>query len=334
MSKRKASIAIRGAGVVGLWQALTLARRGHEVAVFERAERPFANACSVYAAAMLAPQCEEETAEPLVNRLGRRGLALWIETYPGTKADGSLVVALPRDRGELDRFARMTRGHKRIGSDEIAALEPGLSGRFSSGLYFAQEGHVAPVPALEFLLDAAKEAGAVSHFGRSEVEGDFDAVIDCRGLAARDRLTGLRGVRGERLIVRSGEVSLSRPVRLLHPRVPIYIVPWGDGLFMIGATLIESEETGQVSVRSALELLSAAYALEPAFGEAEIVSLGAGARPAFPDNSPRIMLDGDHIYVNGLYRHGFLLAPALAELVADYLEGGAIETEIFIADRA
>ena len=41
---------------------------------------------------------------------------------------------------------------------------------------------------------------------------------------------------------------------------------------MIGATVIESEETGPISVRSALELLSAAYALDPAFGEAEIVA--------------------------------------------------------------
>ena len=139
-------------------------------------------------------------------------------------------------------------------------------------------------------------------------------------------------MRGERIVVKSREVNLSRPVRLLHPRFPLYVVPWGDGVYMIGATVIESEETGPISVRSALELLSAAYALDPAFAEAEIVLQGAGVRPAFPDNRPRIIVAERYIYVNGLYRHGFLLAPVMAELVADYIETGATDPEVFVAD--
>ncbi|HET9272970.1 MAG TPA: FAD-dependent oxidoreductase, partial [Methyloceanibacter sp.] len=141
-----------------------------------------------------------------------------------------------------------------------------------------------------------------------------------------------RGVRGERIVVRSGEIHLARPVRLLHPRFPLYVVPWGDGLYMIGATVIESEEAGPITLRSALDLMSAAYALDPAFAEAEIVQQGAGARPAFPDNRPRIIARKGYIYVNGLYRHGFLLAPALAEVVAAYIETGAAHPEVFLAD--
>jgi len=139
-------------------------------------------------------------------------------------------------------------------------------------------------------------------------------------------------VRGERIVVKSREVILSRPVKLLHPRFPLYVVPWGNGVYMIGATVIESEETGPITLRSALDLLSAAYALDPAFAEAELVLQGAGARPAFPDNRPRIMVDRRYIYVNGLYRHGFLLAPVMAELVANYIETGATDREVFIAD--
>ena len=146
--------------------------------------------------------------------------------------------------------------------------------------------------------------------GDGEMPQGADLVIDCRGLAAKDDLPTLRGVRGERIVIRSREVDLARPVRLLHPRFPLYVVPWGDGLYMIGATVIESEETGAITLRSALDLLSAAYALDPAFAEAEIVRQGAGARPAFPDNRPRIIPRNGYIFVNGLYRHGFLLAPA------------------------
>jgi glycine oxidase len=149
-------------------------------------------------------------------------------------------------------------------------------------------------------------------------EGEADGVIvDCRGWAARDLLTDLRGVRGEMLLVRTREVTLARPVRLLHPRIPLYIAPRAEGLFMIGATMIESAETGGVTARSAIELLSAAFALHPAFGEAEIVEMSADVRPAFADNAPRLVEHGGRLCLNGAYRHGYLLAPDLAVEAAE-----------------
>jgi glycine oxidase len=129
------------------------------------------------------------------------------------------------------------------------------------------------------------------------------------------------------VIVETQEIALSRPVRLIHPRWPLYIIPRANHQFMIGATSIEREDDG-LSVRSALELLSAAYAVHPAFGEARIVEIGSGLRPAFPDNLPRIAIHDRRIAVNGLYRHGFLLAPALAELTLGYVERGAIDNEV------
>jgi glycine oxidase len=334
MTTAKHSIAIRGAGVVGLWQALLLARAGHAVTVYERSTIPFADACSPYAGAMLAPRCEEESAEPIIHELGLRSIALWRETYPGLHVNGSLVVAAPRDQTLLDRFARMTRESERLDRAAVIALEPDLGKRFATALYFSGEAHLAPDTALDFLLNAARAAGVQVILGHGAVPSDADLIVDCRGLAAKDDLPTLRGVRGERIVVRARDVVLSRPVRLLHPRFPLYAVPWGDGLFMLGATVVESEETGPVTLRSALELLSAAYALDPGFGEAEIVKLGAGARPAFPDNRPRIITAKGYIYVNGLYRHGFLLAPALAELVAAYLATGKTHPEVFVAHPA
>ena len=328
------NIVVRGAGVVGLWQSLILARRGHAVTVHELSSEPFANACSIYAGAMLALRCEEDNAEPVVNLLGRRGIALWQKTYPGTTVNGTLAVALGRDRAELDRFARMTSGHRQLSPAELAALEPSLGNRFAGALFFPEEAHLDPESALRFVLDRVRAEGVSLRFGDGATPEGADVVIDCRGLGAKDDLPSLRGVRGERIVVRSRDVTLSRPVRLLHPRFPIYVVPWGNGVYMIGATVIESEESGAISLRSALELLSTAYALDPAFGEAEIIEQGAGVRPAFPDNRPRIIARKGYIYVNGLYRNGFLLAPALAELVADYIETGAKDPEVFVEDPA
>ena len=91
-------ITIRGGGIAGLWTALLLARRGHEVTLLERSEKPFTDSCSFYAGAMLAPYCEEEVAEELIRELGLRSIELWRETYPESQLNGSLVVAQARDR--------------------------------------------------------------------------------------------------------------------------------------------------------------------------------------------------------------------------------------------
>jgi glycine oxidase len=325
------TITVAGAGIVGLWQALTLARRGFCVRLLERSAEPFAQAASALAGAMLAPYCEAEAAEPVVHDLGLRSLALWRETCPGVTTKGTLVVAGTRDRPELARFARMTDGYAKLGAEELDALEPGLEGRFAAGLYYGAEAHMVPAEAMRFLLDAARSTGVEAAFATpwTGARSAEETVIDCRGLAARGELAGLRGVRGERVIVRAREVTLARPVRLLHPRHPLYVVPWGEGRYMVGATVIESEDESPVTVRSALELLGSAYALHPGFAEAEIVDLGAGVRPAFADNVPKIVVRGRTLHVNGLYRHGFLLAPVLAELVADYLATGAVDERVF-----
>jgi len=114
--------------------------------------------------------------------------------------------------------------------------------------------------------------------------------------------------------------------------VPVYVVPRGDGVFMVGATMLESDDAARISARSMLELLSAAYALHPAFGEAHIMEIGTAVRAAFPDNLPRLRRIGGTLHVNGLYRHGFLLAPALARRAAAVLLEGSHFAEVMDED--
>jgi glycine oxidase len=277
---------------------------------------------------MLAPWCEAETAEPLIVRLGTRSLDLWRQEFPDTPFNGSLVVAHPRDRADFERFAKLTSGHRRLDADAVTELEPALDGRFREGLFFADEGHVSPREVLPQLHARITAAGGQIEFASERSPEDIDGiVIDCRGLGARDQFPDLRGVKGEMIMIETSEVALARPVRLMHPRWPLYVIPRGNHLFMLGATSLECEDD-RVSVRSALELLSAAYAVHPAFAEARIVEFGAGLRPAFPDHLPRIAINGDQIGVNGLYRHGFLIAPALAELTLGYVERDMIDNEV------
>ncbi len=147
MSQRRVTIA--GAGIFGLWQALMLARAGHKVRVLERVPVPFAGTASQYAGAMIAPYCEAESAEPIVRDLGLHAAKLWKEMYPGLVENGTLVVASARDQVELRRFQRLTVGYRQVAEQEIGALEADLGGRFQSGLFFADEAHMATPEAME-----------------------------------------------------------------------------------------------------------------------------------------------------------------------------------------
>jgi glycine oxidase len=317
-------VTVRGAGVAGLACAVELAERAVSVELLERSAALAGAGCSWFAGGMLAPWCELESSAPLIARLGEEGISWWRRRFPATAQQGTLVIAHGRDAGELVQFARRTGHFETLGAEALAALEPDLAGRFSSALYFAGEGHLDPRAALDALLARALELGVTVRFG-VDAEAAPRAgreVLDCTGLAARRTLADLRGVRGEMLLVRAPDVSLTRPVRVLHPRIPVYVVPRGGHLYMIGATMIESDAAQRISARSLLELLSAAYALHPGFGEAEILETGTGVRPAFPDNLPRLRRAGGALWLNGLYRHGFLLAPALARRAAlSLLEG-------------
>lgn len=313
-----ARVRVLGAGVAGLAAALELAQAGAEVEVLEVGAQPGGSGASRFAGGMLAPWCECVSADPLVAELGRQALDWWPRQFDGTVRNGTLVLAAARDVGELEAFANRSARYQRLDGDGIATLEPELAGRFRHGLFFAEEAHLDPRAALAALARRLGERGVAIRHGvdaREQVD-DGRIVLDCRGYAARDRLPELRGVRGDMLLLHSDDVHFARPIRLLHPRGMHYLVPRGDGLYMLGGSMLESDDAGAPSARSAVELLNAAYALHPALAEARIVELGHGLRPAFPDNLPQLQRRDGRWHLNGLFRHGYLLAPALARQAA------------------
>ena len=302
-------LSVLGAGVTGLCVASALAEAGFAVEVVAppRAAPP----ASYWAGGMLAPFCESESAPASVVRCGRHAAAWWEAHGVQVVRRGTLVLAAARDVGELDRFAALTEGHRWVAP---AALEPALGARFGRGLWFAEEAHLDPRQALAVLAERLHARSV-----RLDVAAPTGRIVDCRGAWARGELPGLRAVRGEMFYLHAPEVALTRPLRLLHPRFPCYIVPRGEGRYMVGATMVESDDDGPISARAAMELLSAAWTVHPGFADARIVETGTGLRPAFADNLPDVRWVDARLHVNGMYRHGFLMGPALAAEVVQRL---------------
>lgn len=320
MSHTAPEVLVLGAGVSGLVTAVTLAERGARITLRESGPKVGSGA-SWFAGGMLAPWCEAESAPDEVTRDSVMSVEWWAEHLPDVTRHGTLVLAPPRDTPELSRFGRKTSHFDVIDGQQIAVLEPDLQGRFDKALFFAGEAHVDPRRALVALRDRLQSLGGTILFaepGQTDA-ACFDWCVDCTGIGARSSLSNLRGVRGEMLLLRCRDVTFRRPVRMLHPRIPVYIVPRADGIFMVGATMVESDDTGAITVRSMTDLLNAVYTLHPAFADAEILEAGVGLRPSFPDNIPRVAQDGRIIHVNGMYRHGFLLSPARAEDVKNII---------------
>ncbi len=173
-------------------------------------------------------------------------------------------------------------------------------------------------------IDALNHQQLVNYQDKTgQHQQEFELVIDCRGIGASAKhshkdcqpLKDLRSVRGELFQLFAPSVHLSRPIRLMHPRYQLYIAPKQKGYYVVGATEIESDDQSSMTVRSAMELLSAAYSVHPGFAEATIRQHISQCRPAFSNNQPQITMDNSLIQVNGLFRHGFLIAPVIMQQV-------------------
>lgn len=337
-------VGIAGAGLLGRLLAWRLAHAGCQVSVFDPAPGPqpsfgakgeAQHAAGFTAAGMLSPLAELDNAGPAIAQLGWRSIALWrditqaLPARPSFVQRGSLLLAHRSDLGAAQRvLARLAQAPaacaqpQAVPASELAELEPSLQGAAHAWL-LPDEAHIDTVQTL--LALHADALGVTWHWGQSVSEvqphrlrlaggatRDFDCVFDVRGVGARPVLP-VRGVRGELLWLRLAAHGLTRPVRLLHPRHRVYLVPRTADVILLGASEIESEDRSEVSLRSALELMSAAHSIMPALAEARIARLDSNLRPALPDNEPRIDVEPGRVRINGLFRHGWLLAPALVE---------------------
>ena len=354
-------VAVVGGGVIGLAVAWRAQQRGLRTIVLERAT--LAAGSTHVAAGMLAPISEARLAERALLELNRASAARYpafVEELaavsgrdPGYRACGTLAVARDRDEAEaLDRelVERKALGLpvERLLASEARRREPALAPTLRLALAIPDDHAVDPrslalalavaveraggtlreqAPVARVLLAAAEDRVAGVELAGGERVDAAQVVIAAgawagalEGLPEHARVP-LRPVKGQILRLRdpAGPGLLSHVLRMQ----PGYLVPRGDGRYVLGATMEEQGFDTDVTAGGAFELLRDAIELVPGVGELAIEELEAGLRPCTPDNAPVLgagALGGLH-WAAGHFRHGVLLAPITAELLAASLSG-------------
>jgi glycine oxidase len=355
-------VAVIGGGVIGLAVAWRAQARGCNVVVFER-DRAGAGTSYVAAGMLAPIAEVTPGEEPLLELGLRsaRGYPAFLDELAdaaqveraalGYTPCGTLLVARDADEAEaLERElalrARLGLAVERLRPSEARRREPGLAPALRLALDVPDDHAIDPRALTAALVAAVRRGG-----------GEVREVAPVAGITvADDQVSGVRLADGS--VVSVGQVVISagvwsgelegipdrarvpvRPVkgqimRLHDPagpglltRVirmgPSYVVPRGDGRYVIGAT---SEERGfdkTVTAGAAFELLRDASELVPGVSEWVLDEFRAGLRPGTPDNLPAIgagAVDGLHWAV-GHRRGGILLAPVTADLVAAGLAG-------------
>lgn len=320
-------ITVRGAGIIGLSCADELIRRGHDVVVVDPAP---GSGASYAAAGMLSPSTEVWWDEAELLDLGVRSLGLWpaFAARLGVSLQTSGTVLTARDHGDLQLVERQlallaARGHavELLGPREVTALEPALTHRVAGGALLPDDHAVDPREVVAALLDRIPVM--------TETGGDADVTVLATGARLPEPYSHLvRGIRGEIVRARLATGAPKRTIRGWVRGEPIYVVARPTGEVVIGATSEEHAEAPVVTVGGVGRLLEAARELVPALDRAQFVEAIARDRPASPDHLPLIGPADDSgtvVLAAGLFRHGVLLAPLAAELVADCIATGATD---------
>ena len=364
---RTFDVVVVGAGVIGLAVGWRAAQRGLKVLVLERGEEPARETSSV-AAGMLAPISEALATELPLMRLGLTSVGMYPDFIaelteasegadPGYLRCGTLLAA--RDADEAESLARELELRQSLGlpvnrlrGSEARRLEPALAPTLRLALEIPDDHAIDPRKltaalgrALTYsggeLRTHASVAGVTIEHERVRgvrLADGTDVTADNVVLAAGPWSSALDGIpagasipvhpiKGQilRLHDPAGPGLLTRVLRMTGG----YLVPRGDGRYVLGATMEERGFDTTVTAGGAFELLRNAFELLPSVTELVIDELSAGLRPATPDNAPAIgpgVVPGLH-WAAGHFRHGILLTPITAELVVGGLLGEPVPDE-------
>jgi glycine oxidase len=320
------TVAIIGAGVVGLGIAWRLAARGVKVCVFDRGAA--GQGATHAAAGMLAACAEAEPGEEALVALGRDSQARWpafaaeLEQASGIdvelRREGTLVIALTADDQarlfhHLEFQKKLDLPLEWISAAETRRREPHLAGKLAGAVFSPQDHQVDNRKLALALAAAARAAGvainehtpvaAISSQGR-RVDGVVladgrkhaaDAVVLAAGAWSRGIASSIPGLAPQSLPpVRpiKGQMLALR----MDPAAPlvnhviwgpgIYLVPRRDGRLIVGATVEEKGFDATLTAGGLLTLLEAAWRAVPAIEELPIDEMWVGHRPGSRDDAP------------------------------------------------
>ena len=350
-------IAVVGGGIIGLSVAWELGRRGADVFLYERGT--LSCGATHVAAGMLAPVSEADPAERELLDLGLASAAAWPDFAarleqeagldPGTlvRTDGTLLVARDADEGRwLGREAELRQGLglecEVLTPTQARRLEPDLAPGLRGALSAPGDRSVDPRQIGDALQAAALHAGVALHVGHSlsglddQRLAEADRVVVCTGAwpfpGADPDAARTHPVKGQLLVLRDpdhdtrgGEPIVTRTIRAQT----VYVVPRGDGRYVVGATMEHRGYDTTVTAWAIHDLLRELFEVVPAAREWVIEETIAGLRPATASGDPLIGpapgdpagADARVVYAVGHYRNGVLLAPETARRIADLLLG-------------
>jgi glycine oxidase len=359
------TVAIIGAGVIGLAIAWRLAQRGAKVTVFDKGAA--GSGASHAAAGMLAAHLEAEPREENLVALNRTSQALWpafaaeLERASGLAVDlrteGTLLLALTGD--DQSRLKHVLTFQKSLGlplewltAAEVRRREPHLTPNISGAIFSPQDHQVDNRAVAAALREAAQKAGItlrenapverivtsdnrVTGIGIGDKTVSADIVILAAGAWSRGiaglpaaSLPPVRPVKGQMLALR------------MDPQAPLlthvvwapgaYLVPRKDGRLLIGATVEEKGFDPNLTAGGQLALLEATWRALPAIEELPIHEMWVGFRPGSRDDAPII---GESsvpglVYATGHYRNGILLTPVTAEAIAALVMDGKADPRV------
>ena len=361
-SNRRPSVAIIGAGVVGLGIAWRLAGRA-AVTVFDRGKA--GSGASHAAAGMLAACCEAEPGEEALIALGRESQARWpafAEELLRTsgidvelRREGILHLALTAD--DQAEIAQRLEFHRRLdlplewlSAAATRAREPHLAGKIAGALFSPEDHQVDNRKLVQALRVAAEAAGAticehrpvkeiVVQGGRAKgvlLQDQTVAAADIVVLAAGAWSRGIAGLppdgrppvrplKGQMLTLRMDTAAPLISHVVWAPGA--YMVPRRDGRLIVGATVEEKGFDETITAGGVLALLEAAWRAVPAVEELPIEEMCVGHRPGSRDDAPilgRGPLEG-LFYATGHHRNGILLAPVTADAMARLILDDMVE---------
>ncbi|HEX3510405.1 MAG TPA: glycine oxidase ThiO [Solirubrobacteraceae bacterium] len=363
-SEHPVEVAVAGGGIIGLSVAWAAAQRGLTVAVLEREHIGAGASSVAAGMLAPVSEVEYGAAGRRLLELGLRSAGMWPRFAQGLADATGIDVGLRRcgtmllardadDARELERQLDLRRSLglpvERLRGSEARDREPALAPCVRLALDVPDDHAVDPRAVMRALRLACSESGVQLREGTEVAGVELDAGGErVEGLALGDgtrlaaervvlalgawtpRLTGLpahaavpvRPVKGQIVRLRDPAGAGLLDTVLRHTRG--YIVPRGDGRYVLGATVEERGYELTATAGGVYELLRDAYELVPGIAELEIEELSVGLRPGTPDNAPVLGAGsiGGLLWASGHHRNGVLLAPLTAELLANELAPG------------